>query len=285
MFVASYGSDSNNGTRTSPKRTFRAAYDAIDSGGEIVGLDTAGYASGSYLNIMKDISITMVPGSEGIVSAAGGIGLYVNAGLRVSLRGLRIEASGFNSGAGIYINAASSVEVDNCTITGFGAPRFLVPTGGIVTEHAGVLGHVVVTDTVIKDCQGSGIVFNHVGNTNSTLVVERCRLLANGEGLAAKTTGRVTVRNCTIAHNTGDGIAGGGVAPSDVKINVENCAVTDNGTGIASFTSNNVTVSNTAITGNTNGVTGTNGAPTTFGNNQLINNTTDGSFGPLVGQK
>jgi nitrous oxidase accessory protein NosD len=293
LYVASYGNDGNDGTRLSPKRTFQAAHDAMSSGGNIEGLDTAGYATGT-LNITKDLSITMAPGCEGIVTASGGNGITINTGLRVSLRGLRIEAKGgqivFNGGSGIYVQSARSVEVDHCTITGFGIGGPGVHgSGGIIIATSGVTGHVVVTDTVIKHCGGSGISFGYFATpTDSTLVVERCQLLGNGQGLGAYGLGDVTVQNCVISHNAQNGIQGGGTDPFKVKVHVEHCAVTGNDTGIYGWTAGSVTVSNTSITGNTTGVLGAYGvstAPSTFGNNQLINNTTDGSFGPLVGLK
>lgn len=118
--------------------------------------------------------------------------------------------------------------------------------------------------------------------TNSILVLERCQLLSNGQGLLAGSSGRVTVRDCVISNNAGAGIRGGGFVASDVRVSVENCTVTGNGTGISAFASANVVVSNTSITGNTTGVTG---APNTYGNNQLLNNTTDGTMGSLITAK
>src|SRR4051794_5450669 len=55
IFVASYGSDTNDGSRGSPKRSFQAAHDAAAAGGQIVALDTAGYGA---LSISKSISVT-----------------------------------------------------------------------------------------------------------------------------------------------------------------------------------------------------------------------------------
>jgi hypothetical protein len=69
---------------------------------------------------------------------------------------------------------------------------------------------------------------------------------------------------------------------------VENCLVAGNGgNGIYSFTTTNVTVANSTITGNLLGVGGSSGSvnPQTYGNNQLINNTTDGTMGTLITPK
>jgi hypothetical protein len=282
IYVASYGNDSNDGTRLSPKRTFQSAHDAVAAGGNIIGLDTAGYASGNF-NITKNLSINMSPGCEGIVTCS----VSIDTGLRVTLRGLRIESPAPGANSGIYANSVSSLQVENCTITGFGAAGGNTnTTGGIYIGTTGVVGSVVVTDTVISDCPGSAITHGTSGSpTNSSLVLERCRLLSNTQGLYAASSGRVTVRNCTVANHTSIGIRGGGMGASDVKVNVENSEVTDNGTGISSWFTGSVTVSNTAITGNGTGVTGSTGSPTSFGNNQLTNNTTDGTFGAVLTQK
>jgi parallel beta-helix repeat protein len=278
IFVASFGNDANDGSRGSPKRNFQAAHDAVAAGGDIVVLDTAGYGA---LSITKSVDVVVPPGVNGFVSVSSGTaGVTVGTGLRVTLRGLIIEATVAGIPAGISVDRVSSLQVENCTITGFGTGGgSVINTGGIVINTSTVVGSVVVSDTVISDCPGSGLTHGDFGSpTNSTLVLERCRLLSNGQGFFAASSGRATVRNCIVSNNTGIGIRCGGVAASDVKVNVESCAVTDNGTGIANFSVGNVVVSNTAITGNTTGVTGN---PLTYGNNQLINNTTDGPMGAV----
>jgi hypothetical protein len=208
--------------------------------------------------------------------------------LVVTLRGLTIRGTAPEASQGIFADAVNSLNVEKCTISGFGRSDFLGGTGGLIINTSNVAGNVVVTDTIISDCPGSGITNGNFGNpANASLVVEGCKILSNGQGVAALSNGRATVRDTLVAHNVSIGIQGGGVAASNVKMNVENCVVTANGTGILSFTTTNVTVSNSTITGNTIGVAGSSGMvnPMSFGNNRLSNNATDGTFGTVVTQK
>jgi hypothetical protein len=283
IFVASFGNDANDGSRGSPKRNFQAAHDAVAANGQIVVLDTAGYGT---LTISKNVNVTVPPGVNGFITATSGTAVTVNPGLRVNLRGLIIESASPGAATrGIYANNVSALRLEDCTITGFGAGDQLNQTGGLVANTS-IVGSIVLSDTVIRDCPGSGISHgNYDTPMNVSLVLERCRLLGNGRGMAALSSGRVTVRNSIVSNNTADGILGGGVTPNNVKVNVEYCAVTDNGTGINSFSTIEVTVSNTAITGNTTGVAGSNGNPQTYGNNQLLNNATDGTMGSVVTAK
>ncbi len=247
------------------------------SGGQIVALDTSGYGP---LYITKDLSVTVPTGINAFVTVASGSGIVITTGLRVTLRGLIIEATAPGNSSGVFASAVAALRMENCVITGFGAANNLNATGGLVVDSSNVIGNIVLADTVIQDCPGSGIAHGVFGNpSNSTLLLERCRILSNGQGVAMLSSGRGTVRNSVISNNTGIGIRCGGVAASDVRVNVDNCAVTDNGTGIANFFANNVTVSNTSITGNTTGVTSN---PITYGNNRLINNTSDGAMGSVV---
>ncbi len=280
VFVSATGNDANDGARGTPKRTFQSAHDAVADGGQIVALDTSGYGP---LNITKNLSITVPTGINAFVTVASGSGITINTGLRVTLRGLIIEATAPGNSSGVYANSVAALRMENCVITGFGAANNLGATGGLVINSSDIIGNVVLTDTVIQDCPGSGITHGIFGSpSNSTLLLERCRILSNGQGVAMLSNGRGTVRNSIVSNNTGIGIRCGGVGQSNVRVNVDNCAVTDNGTGIANFFANNVTVSNTSITGNTTGVTSN---PITYGNNRLINNTSDGSMGTLVAPK
>jgi parallel beta-helix repeat protein len=280
VFIASSGNDANNGSRASPMRTLQAAHDAVAADGEIAILDTAGYGA---LNITKNVRVTVPSGVSGFITAASGTAVTVNTGLSVTLRGLVIEAAAAGVSQGIFVNAVTSLLLENCSITGFGSSGNLNGTGGIVINTSSVVGSVIITDTVISDCPGSAISHGDFGNpSDSLLVVERCRLLSSGQGLAALTSGRVAIRNSVVANNAGAGIHGGGAGNTDVKVMVENCVVTGNGTGIIAFASGNVTVSNSTITGNTTGVAG---SPLTYNNNQLSKNTTDGTMGAIVAPK
>src|SRR6266404_6105434 len=69
LFVASFGSDTNNCFLATPCRTFQVAHNLVDPGGEVVALDAAGYAP---LTITKSVTITANPGFYAGVAAATG---------------------------------------------------------------------------------------------------------------------------------------------------------------------------------------------------------------------
>jgi hypothetical protein len=86
-FVASSGSDVNVAagcTFAAPCRSFQGAHAAVDAGGEIVALDTAGYG---VVTITKSVSILGNPGTVPSISVASGNGVTIaTPGVRVSAR-------------------------------------------------------------------------------------------------------------------------------------------------------------------------------------------------------
>ena len=99
VFVASYGNDANPCTFGSPCKTYHVAVNVVDPGGEVTAIDSAGFGP---ISITKAVTITSPAGVEaGIVPAAGGDGVDINAGASdaVVLRGLTMNgSSGGNNG-------------------------------------------------------------------------------------------------------------------------------------------------------------------------------------------
>src|SRR5215472_16479947 len=94
VFVASYGNDSNPCTFGSPCKTFQVAVNAVDAGGEVTAIDSAGFGP---INITQAVTITSPDGVEaGIVPAAFGTAITINAGANdaIVLRGLTLNGSG-----------------------------------------------------------------------------------------------------------------------------------------------------------------------------------------------
>src|SRR6516225_5596824 len=118
VFVASYGNDANPCTFGSPCKTFQAAVNAVDAGGEVTAIDSAGFGP---INITKAVTITSPDGVEaGIVATAGGNAISISAGASdaVVLRGLTVDGAGvaFN---GIVFISGGSLTVINCTLQNF----------------------------------------------------------------------------------------------------------------------------------------------------------------------
>lgn len=119
IFIASTGSDANDGSRGSPKRSLQAAHDAVDANGEIVILDTAGYGA---VTITKGLGVVVPPGVNGFVTVTtvNGSGITINAGASdlVTLRGLIVEGPG-NSGNGILAASVGTLVVEDTTVRNF----------------------------------------------------------------------------------------------------------------------------------------------------------------------
>ena len=70
VFVASYGNDANPCTFGSPCKTLQVAVNAVDAGGEVTAIDSAGFGP---INITKAVTITSPDGVEaGIVPPVNG---------------------------------------------------------------------------------------------------------------------------------------------------------------------------------------------------------------------
>jgi hypothetical protein len=252
IFVASFGSDSNDGSRGAPKRNFQAAHNAVAAGGQIVVLDTAGYGQ---LTISKSISVTVPPGVNGSVTVTGSAnGVTINAASSdvVSLRGLIVDGGGSGSGGdGILVNSVSALTVQDCTLRNFNAGLFLFPTNNAQL-------HVYNTDA--RNCT-YGMLLDTNGATASVASVNGCRFQGNTTGLFA--------------------IPGGGVSGGTVDVSMADCVVTGNTTGIlAESTLAMVRVNNCNITGNTTGIAPPQGGGKVLsrGNNTLENNTNGNTF-------
>lgn len=151
-FVSAHGSDANACTLAAPCRTFQAAHNATNTGGEIAVLDTAGYGP---LVITKSISIVNPGGVEaGILAPSGGnaIGIAANGGGTVLLRGLTLEGAG-TANDGIFYLGGDRVEIVDCVIRNF------VHDGINLNVGNGLSGTktMIVSNTTASDNGSAGI--------------------------------------------------------------------------------------------------------------------------------
>jgi hypothetical protein len=217
IFVASYGNDTNDGSRGSPKRNFQAAHDAVSSGGEIVVLDTAGYGA---LTITKSVAITVPPGVNGFITVGNSNdGVVINAGNsdEIALRGLIIEGGGPDQGIGISFNAGNQLHLEDCTVRNF----------EIGIGSFGSNAEVFMHNCLVRRCQNSIMVENGFDFG----AVSSCRLEENAGQAVDVFAGIVTLNNCEIAGNAG------GVFADGSTVRVDNCRISSNGTGV--LTANN----------------------------------------------
>ena len=221
-FVSGLGNDANPGTREQPKRTFASALTVTNPGGQIVALDSAGYGS-STLTIDKSISIIVPPGVAGFITVSTGNGITINADATdvVSIRGLIIETSSAESGAGIRSNGVATLTLEDCAIRNFAQGiSFVQSKAGHLQVHGGSLRQNL-----------SGIFVQPSASVPLDAIVTGCLLENNFHGFHVAPgfgTVRLTAADCTMAgNNTGVLSTGSGAIAY-----LDNCRLSNNAQGI-----------------------------------------------------
>ena len=274
-FAAATGSDANLCTRTSPCRTVQRAVNLAPAGGEVQLLDSGEYPGA--VSITKAIVIT----AEGVSASLVGNGIVVNApGGSVVLRGVVIRALSGSSHYGVLVQAATSVQIENCVIERF-------HQSGVESAFA----KLTVTDSILR--------FNRVfGLRASNATVARSQILNNawGAGGAGAQLANSAIVGSTVSSNSiGVWVVSGSVAVEGTTIsdsapgvfvsvgatlNIDDSLVTRNTVGISVSVGDPMTqfgkayISNSIVTGNQLGVTGNSPLPNpprvfTYGNNVI----------------
>ena len=297
-WVSSTGTDGSScGSDTSPCATFAGALANTNGSGEISCL-TSGDFNAGYTLIQKPITINC----EGVVGANIG---YVVVNLpstgNVVLRGLEIN------GSSLSFPTCFGGTADAGLVTFFGAATLhlekmkignLVGAGcGVLFEGLGSGPSVLdVTDCDITDIgsgTGTGIYITGLNNAaNVSFSINNSRIVNNVFGVVVDGTASATVngaiKNSVVSgNNTGNGITlsnSGG--PSD-QVLVEETTVLNNFHGlVARGSTANILVRNSSVTANALGLyTVNSGTLSSYGNNSVNNNTTDGAFTGTVGLK
>jgi hypothetical protein len=265
-WVSGVGDDANPCSRTAPCKTFAGTISKTAAKGEINCLDPGGFG---VLTITKSITIKCAY-TEGGILAAGSNGIVINALSTdtVILEGLDIN--GFGTGlAGIRILNAKAVKILKTEIYGF-------TLNGVEMSAANSGAKVLVADSHIFDNTGNGILVAPPSGGNATATVQNNLIVGNQCALASSSHGF----NTTFATNCGTNAVGtGGPAKINAFRNLLSSSV-DAGV-FSNGPSSSVRVGDNAITDNTNGFraidTGAFGGITSFGDNFLAGNITDGN--------
>jgi hypothetical protein len=174
-FVSSTGNDANapaGCTPALPCRTFQAAHDAVDAGGEIVALDTAGFGA---VTISKSVAIIGNPGAIASIAVASGNGVTIaTPGVNVTLRNLNIN--GVGGVAGISMSEGNSLTIENCVVSNFAGAQgvYFVPTGSARLRIAGSILRGNGTGAYIAGTASADIVGSQfMGNASVGLQVEQ----------------------------------------------------------------------------------------------------------------
>ena len=288
-WVSGVGDDVNPCSRTAPCKTFAGAISKTAAGGEINCLDPGGFGA---VTITKSITIDC-SGTFGSTLASSTNGIVVNgANVVVVIRGLSINggtpaAPGLN---GIRFVQGASLTVEDVIIQNFGGAS---PNGFGISFQPGNLAELYVSNVLLQN--------NGTATTGGGMILQ-----ATG----ASGGGRVRLENVRFDHNRGFGLrvdTSGNTASSGMIVSIENSQISGSTTGIFVNTPNassaaRLMVNNTTIAENTTGINGTGNFSRTFvanstiyrnttgllisagaqissfGNNRLIDNTTDGAF-------
>ncbi|MGB7925154.1 MAG: right-handed parallel beta-helix repeat-containing protein [Pyrinomonadaceae bacterium] len=273
-YVSMSGNDSNPCSYASPCRTFKEGLAKADAGGEVIALETGSYG---VLNITKAISIIAPPGVHAeIAPATANVNAVVIQAAALDVVVLRnLYISGLNASKGIEFKSGAALHVENCLVKGFNF--------GLNVNTPSLL---YVKDTTIRNVRDGIRVTTPSGEVKA--FIEHCRLEGYKTGVSAVDNSHVTIRDSTLLGLSRDydvTFAGIAAIPNNghtASVVVENCQVSNNHFGILALVSAGaalVDVSQTTISENGVGLYSFGASQiTSFGNNRVNKNGTNGSF-------
>lgn len=299
-WVSSNGLDSNDCSRTAPCRNFEAAITAVNTAGEVVALDSAGYGP---VNITKSVTVVAPAGVHAAIAPTTAEAVRISAA-EVVIRGLYLNSQGASQGFDIT-GAATNVHIENCVIHGF-------TSHGLFMESTGSLSRLYVVDSTFRSNVNGinnavGVMIQGVSVVN-VATLEHCRFDGNNHGVLASNNGRITVRDSissggsrgfwahattqlqpaemevvssVATHHTFDAFATTG-ASTLTTMTITNSAAFHANAGIASR-AGTIRVGGTTVSRNVTGLDADNGTIVSFGNNQVDGNTTNGAPTSTVG--
>src|SRR5262245_34081519 len=166
-FVPSYGIDANPCSLVQPCRSFGIAISHVQSGGEVVVIDSAGYG---VFTVTQPVSVIAPAGVyAGIFVPEYQLGIYVNTTGRVLLEGLSLSGM---SGASEGIAA-----IEGCDLH---LRRITVSNMG----HGISAASLTAEDLFVKDIQGIALGIGRMQPGPSTSTITRSRFVNNSTGLA-----------------------------------------------------------------------------------------------------
>ena len=283
-FVALTGADANPCTFASPCKSVQHAHDVVAAGGEIRMLDPGSYG---LLTITKAVSI-LGDGHGGIAASSGATAVTINAGQndKINLRGVLLE--GFNSGgAAVLFNSGAKLTVQDCMIRNFlGVGIFFAPS------TPGLTSKLTVSSSVISSTASSGMLIQPSGSASVTGVIDGVQIdnSTSSDGLEVfgnQTSGtiQVVVSRSVIVQNRFSGIVVQSTNGS-TKVTVRDSTISSNlSNGLeASAGAATLRVTRSTITGNDTGFLAQSGGTlTSYGDNTLEDNTTNGSPTSTIG--
>ena len=297
--ATSAGVDTNPCTTAAPCRTLAHALTLTTPGGEIQVLDSGGYGG---LTIDRPITIAASEGVYAGVSVPSGDGIVANPGPSgpVVLRGLTINSTGAGS-RGVVQSSGTALYVENCVISNFvegihamppGASSLFVRNSSLLANATGISAGTTASgslaleiDNVTFDKSTSaGLQISQLGASGT---VRNSAFTSGGSGIivapSSGSTGKLEIRKSTFDGNGAAGLSVGSVGAT-AMVNVASSTFSNNnGVGITAVNSGVAHVADSTVIRNVLGVSPASGGTiVSFGNNRLLNNTTNGSFSSAI---
>lgn len=290
-WVSGVGDDANPCSRTAPCKTFAGALVNTAAGGEINCLDAGGFGT---VTITQAVSIICDNVEAGVLVGSGSDGITIAAGQNdaVILSGLDIHGV---SGAltGIRLNSAGSLRVSNTRVRGFTTAT----SYGVTLTASNVLSAVFLSNITVSNngsgTGGGGVLVSPGSNANITLAVKNAQIENNAfVGLRIDTVGKtsagayVTIDNGSFSSDSTGLVIKSPFGTGVTSLDVINSTFQQNVYGVSVNTTYAPFFGNNTITHNTTGILLNNGSPaTSFGDNHVGDNNTDGAFTTTIATK
>jgi hypothetical protein len=244
-WVSGVGDDANPCSRTAPCKTFAGAISKTAAGGEINTLDSGGFGA---VTITKAITIRNRGPIAGVLTnAANAINISAGVNDRVNLIGLAINGLGTATN-GVKINSGKVVRIVDCDIHGFSG-------GGIAFTSSTANARLFVLDT-------------HIFGSPSSI----------GIGIVPGAAGALTTIRHSEIEDVGTGVAVNNVTQA-ATAEIFDSTISDSVTGLLAINPlGKIRIGRNTISGNTTGLsTSAGGTIVSYGNNEVVDNGTDGS--------
>lgn len=290
-WISGVGDDANPCSRTAPCKTFAGSIVKTAAGGEINCLDPGAFGT---VTITKSIKL-LCDNVGGGITASGANGITVNAGVDdvIVISGLEIDGLGTGTN-GVRFLGGGGLHLRNSTIRGFkSATSYAVnfaPTSPAATL---VLDNVTIVKNGLANNSG-GILIQPAANVAVTFAIDKVKIADNGgTGLRVDTTGINGASVKGVVSNSVFADAANAVFAKVPTGSTANILVTGNSIGtnqngvVSQDVGATVRVSDNLISSNSAfGVRSISGGTLiSYGDNELTNNGTNGTFTSTVSKQ
>ncbi|WP_242779676.1 hypothetical protein [Sphingopyxis sp. YF1] len=290
-WISGVGDDVNPCSRTAPCKTFAGSIAKTAAGGEINCLDPGGFGT---VTITKSIKL-LCDNVGGGITASGTNGITINAGVDdvIVISGLEIDGLGTGVN-GIRFLGGGGLHLRNSTIRGFkSATSYAVNFAPTSLAATLVLDNVTIVKNGLANNSG-GILIQPAANVAVTFAIDKVKIADNGgTGLRVDTTGingasvKGVVSNSVFA-DAANAVFAKVPAGSTANILVAGNSIGTNQNGVVSQdvgatvrVSDNLISSNSAF--GVRSISG--GTLISYGDNELTNNGTNGTFTSTVSKQ